>query len=114
MDNKYQSAAQRLHKFLSDDADLSDAEIKECLKTEGVDVRRFLIRLGKASGRAERQPTAAERLRSLASRAGSRVKALLGEDSTVAQMPGPSVAYGRKGKGAEREKKSSPSSKRTK
>ena len=114
MENKYQSAAQRLHKFVSDDADVSDAEIKECLKTEGVDVRRFLMRLGKASGRLEKQPTATERLRALASRAGSRVKKLLGEDSTIAQMPGASVAYGRKGKGTGRNKTSSPFTKRTK
>jgi hypothetical protein len=114
MSDKYQSAAHRLHRFVSDDADLTDAEIKECLKAEGVDVGRFLLRLGKASGRAAKVPTAAERLRELANRAGTRVKKLLGEGSTVAQIPTPSVAYGRKGKNSGRSKKSAPSAKRTK
>jgi len=60
MSDKYQTAAHRLHKFVSDDADLSDAEIKECLKAEGVDVGRFLMRLGKVSGRVAKVPTATE------------------------------------------------------
>lgn len=114
MSDKYQTAAHRLHKFVSDDADLSDAEIKECLKAEGVDVGRFLMRLGKVSGRVAKVPTATERLREMANRAGTRVKKLLGEGSTVAQIPSPSVAYGRKGKSSDGNKKSPPSPKRTK
>ena len=114
MSDKYQSAAHRLHNFVSDDADLTDAEIKECLKADGVDVGNFLSRLGKISGRSAKVPTASERLREMAGRASKRVKKLLGEGSTVAQIPTPSVAYGRKGKGSDRNKKSPPPTKRTK
>jgi hypothetical protein len=114
MSDKYQSAAHGLNKFVSEDADLTDTEIKECLKAEGVDVGRFLLRLGKVSGRVAKVPTAAERLREMANRAGTRVKKLLGEGSTVAQVPSRSVAYGRKGKSSDRSKKSPPSPKRTK
>ena len=114
MNDKFQSAAQKLHNFVLDDADLTDAEIVESLKADGVDVRQLLARLGKASGRAAKQPTTSERLRALANRAGSRVKQLLGEGCTEAQTPGGALAYGRKGKSAERNKKNSSSSKRTK
>jgi len=114
MKNKYLSAAQKLHKFVSDDTDLSDADVRECLKGEGVNVQQFLARLGRVSGRAAKPPTTSERLRALASRAGSRVKRLLGDDSTAAQIPSAAVAYGRKGKPDGRGKKNSPPSKRTK
>ena len=113
MNDKYQSAAQKLHSFVSEDADLTDAEIVESLKAEGVEVKQFLARLGKVSGRASKQPTTSERLRALANRAGSRVKRLLGEGSTEAQLPGPAVAYGRKGKSDDQNKNNSSSSKRT-
>lgn len=114
MKNKYQSAAQKLHKFVTEDADLSDAEAMECLKADGVDVQRFLVRLGKASGRVAKQPTTTEKLRAIASRAGNGVKKLFGEEGTIAQIPGASVAYGRTGKKNGDRKKNSSSDKRSK
>lgn len=114
MSDNYRSAANKLHKFVSEDADLTDAEIREGLKAEGVDVRRFLMKLGKVSGRVAKEPTAAERLREMASRAGAGVKKLLGEGSAVAQLPSTSAAYGRKGKTSDSNKRNSSSSKRTK
>lgn len=114
MNNNYRSAAHKLHKFVSEDADLTDAEVREGLKADGVDVRRFLMKLGKVSGHVTKEPTAAERLREMANRAGAKVKKLLGEGSTVAQLPSPSVAYGRKGKSSNSNKKNSSSTKRAK
>jgi hypothetical protein len=54
-----------LHKFVSGDEDLTDAEIREELKSEGVNVEAFLSQLGKQvemKGKppSTKQPTAAE------------------------------------------------------
>lgn len=97
MKNK-QNAAQKLHKFVAEDADLSDAEAMEYLKADGVNVQQFLTRLGKVSGRAAKQPTTTDKLRAIASRAGDRVKKLFSDEGTVAQIPSASTAYGRTGK----------------
>lgn len=105
--NESQSAAQRLHNFVSNDADLTDAEIVEHLKADGVDVRQFLTRLGKASGRATKQPSASERLSALANRAKSRVKQLLAADSADTHIPVDALVYGRNGKSRTRNKKKS-------
>lgn len=112
--NESQRAAQRLHNFISDDVDLTDAEIVEHLNADGVDVRQFLTRLGKASGRATKQPSTSERLRALASRAKSRVKQLLVADSADTHIPIDALAYGRKGKSGDRNKKNSSTTKRKK
>lgn len=113
MKNKYQTAAQKLHNFISEDADLTDAEVVECLKAEGVNVQHFLERLGKVSGRAVKQPTTTERLRALANRAGSRVKTLFAGEDNVASFPH-GMAYGRQGKSKERQKTVPPSDKNKK
>lgn len=102
MSGKYQSAAQKLHKFASDDAALTDAEVCEELKAHGVDVAGFLSRLetesALATSKSAKSPSVSERLRTLASRAGNKMKSLLGEVGSVTALPGASVAYGRKGK----------------
>jgi hypothetical protein len=102
MNKNHQNAAQQLHKFLSGDSDLSDAEIRNSLKSEGVDVDNFLARLAKdaaipAELPAVKQPSASEKLRALANRAGNGVKKLLG-DTTLPEFGGASAVFGRSGK----------------
>jgi hypothetical protein len=71
------------------------------LQAQGVNVEAFLARLGQEGGikpstADAKKPTASERLRALASRAGSKVNGLLGDlnaDDTV-----PAAAYGRSGR----------------
>ena len=116
MNKNYQSAAQQLHKFVSGDCDLTDAEIRESLKAEGVDTDSFLARLAREAGiPAEqpkaKQPTASEKLRALANRAGTGMKKLLG-DSAVGEFGAPAGAFGRSGK--PRRKKASRHPKRRK
>src|ERR1044071_3959937 len=113
MNKNYRNAAQQLHKFVSGDCDLTDADVRESLKSEGVDIESFLARLAREAGvPAEqpkaKQPTASEKLRALANRAGSGVKKLLGE-ATVGEFGAPAGAFGRAGKG--RRKKSRPHTK---
>ena len=102
MHKNHQNAAQQLHKFLSGDSDLSDAEIRNSLKSEGVNVDNFLARLATdAAIPAEvpgvKHPSASEKLRALANRAGSGMKKLLGE-STSLDFGGAVPAFGRSGK----------------
>jgi hypothetical protein len=116
MNKNHQNAAQQLHKFLSGDSDLSDVEIRNSLKSEGVDVENFLARLAKdaaipAELPAVKQPSASERLRALANRAGSGVKKLLG-DSASQDFGGTAPAFGRSGKA--KSKKTRQNSKRKK
>src|SRR5437016_3295174 len=115
MNKKYLSAAQKLHNFVSEDTDLTDAEIQAALKAEGVDGAGFLTRLGSEVGHSaeQNQPTTRERLRALASRAGDGMKKLVGEGKAVTKIPGVSVAYGRKRKSKSSGKKPNHSSKRT-
>jgi hypothetical protein len=118
MNKKYQNAAQRLHEFVSDDSALTDAEVRAELQAQGVDVEGFLARLAIDSGitaaESSKQPSTSERLRALASRAGSKMKKLLGDAGNVSALPGASVAYGRKGKPASKNDKNNGSSKRRK
>jgi hypothetical protein len=115
MSKKYQRAAQNLHDFVSDTSNLSDSEVRETLKAEGVDVAGFLARLGKESGLASAkqsaQPSASERLRALANRAGDGMKKLLGEAEGISSIPGTSAAYGRKGKSRANNKRGNRASK---
>jgi hypothetical protein len=116
MNKNYRNAAQQLHKFLSGDSDLSDAEIRDSLKSEGVDVEGFLARLASDAGIPSeqprtKQPTASEKLRALANRAGNGVKKLLG-DTATSDFGTPAAAFGRSGKS--RNKKTKRSSKRRK
>ena len=118
MNKKYQNAAQQLHKFVSDDSAFTDAEIREELKAQGIDVDGFLARLETESGLAAPQPaklpSTSERLHALASRAGDRMKKLLGEVGSISALPDAPVAYGRKGKPTANNKKINGSSKRRK
>jgi len=118
MNKKYQNAARKLHEFVSDDSALTDAEVRAELQSEGVDVEGFLARLASDSGIAPTesaiQPSATERLRALANRAGTKMKKLLGDAGNVSALPGASVAYGRKGKPASKSGKNNNSSKRRK
>jgi hypothetical protein len=118
MNKKYQYATQKLHKFVSDDLTLTDAEVREELEAQGVDVTAFLARLETESVLAAAQPaklpSASERLRALASRAGDKMKTLLGQAGSVSTLPGASVAYGRKGKSQANNKKVNGSPKRRK
>ena len=100
MNKHYQNAAQRLHKFVADDADCTEAELRAELTAQGVTVEAFLARLGqessiKPSTVTAKKPTASERLRALASRAGNKVKGILGELNAGDAANMPATAYGR-------------------
>ena len=118
MNKKYQSAAQKLHDFVSDDSSLSDTDVREILNADGVNVTGFLARLGEESGLAaaqkSKQPSASERLRALANRAGDGMKKLLGEAGGMSTIPNASVVYGRKGNSRANTKKGNRASKRNK
>lgn len=103
MNKHYQNAAQRLHKFVADDADCTEAELRTELTAQGVNAETFLARLAQESGiksstPTTKKPTASERLRALASRAGSKVKGILGELNTGDATDMPAAAYGRSGR----------------
>src|SRR5437867_4503147 len=118
MNKKYQNAARKLHEFVSDDSSLTDTEVRAELQSQGVDVEGFLARLASDSGiksaETAKQPSASERLRALANRAGTQMKKLLRDAGNVSALPGASVAYGRKGKPASKNGKKNGSSKRRK
>jgi hypothetical protein len=118
MNKNYRNATQQLHKFVSGDADLSDAEVRESLKAEGVNIENFLARLkSEAEIPAEQpkvqQPTASEKLRALASRAGKGVKKLLGNDA-IDDVGAAVPAFGRSGKSRPSTKKANRNTKRRK
>jgi hypothetical protein len=102
MNKNYQSAAQRLHKFATEDADCTETELRAELEAQGVSTEAFLARLEREAGIKPsvvtvKKPTAAERLRALANRAGNKVKRVLGElNPGAADMP--AAAYGRSGR----------------
>lgn len=112
MNKHYQNAAQRLHNFAADDADCTEAELRAELSAQGVSVEAFLARLAtesdiKLSTATTKKPTASERLRAIASRAGDKVKGFLGELNTGDAANMPAAAYGRSSR---RNKRSSASS----
>ncbi|MHC1767547.1 MAG: hypothetical protein AB9869_25255 [Verrucomicrobiia bacterium] len=116
MNKHYQNAAQRLHKFAADDADCTEAELRAELSAQGVNVEAFLARLSQESGikpstATAKKPTASERLRAIASRAGEKVKGLLGELNTGDGANMPAAAYGRSSRRSKRSR-SSPRGKR--
>ena len=118
MNKNYRNATQQLHKFVSGDSDLSDLEIRESLKSEGVDIEALLARLSSEAGiPAEqanaKQPTASEKLRALANRAGAGVRKLLRE-ATNGELGTPAAAFGRSAKPRSARKKSSRNTKRRK
>lgn len=111
MNKHYQNAAQRLHKFAADDADCTEAELRAELSAQGVNVEAFLARLGQESGikpstAIAKKPTASERLRVIASRAGEKVKGFLGELNTGDGANMPAAAYGRSGRRGKRSRAS--------
>jgi hypothetical protein len=120
MNKKPLNAVQGVHNFVSDTSDLSDAEIRENLISEGANVDSFLTRLGNeaqitSTQPISQQPSAAERLRALANRAGDGVKKLLGSASKIDEDATPSIAYGRTGKSrSSKSKKQNRTSKRRK
>ena len=112
MNKHYQNAAQRLHKFAADDADCTEAELRAELSAQGVNVEAFLARLNQESGikpstATAKKPTASERLRAIASRAGDKVKGLLGELNTGDGSNMPAAAYGRSSRRNKRSRASS-------
>jgi hypothetical protein len=112
MNKHYQNAAQRLHKFVADDADCTEAELRAELTAQGVNVEAFFARLGQESGIKPptviaKKPTASERLRAIASRAGDKVKGLLGELNTADGPNMPASAYGRSSRSNKRSRASS-------
>lgn len=112
MNKHYQNAAQRLHKFAADDADCTEAELRAELSAQGVNVEAFLARMGQESGIkpstvTAKKPTASERLRAIASRAGDKVKGLLGELNTGDGANLPAAAYGRSSRRNKRSRASS-------
>ena len=111
MNKHYQNAAQRLHKFVADDADCTEAELRAELSAQGVNVEDFLARLGQESGiksltATAKKPTASERLRAIASRAGDKVKGFLGELSAGDGANMPAAAYGRSSRRSKRSRNS--------
>lgn len=114
MNKHYQSAAQRLHKFVAENADCTEPELRAELTAQGVNVEAYLARLGQESGIkpstvTTKKPTASERLRAIASRAGDKVKGFLGELNTGDGANMPAAAYGRSSR---RNKRSSSRGKR--
>ena len=112
MNKHYQNAAQRLHKFAVDDADCTEAELRAELTAQCVNVEGFLARLGpeagiKPSTVTAEKPTASERLRALANRAGNKVKSILGELNAGDAEDIPVAAYGRSGRRNKRTRASS-------
>ena len=112
MNKHYQSAAQRLHKFVAENADCSEAELRAELTAQGVNVEAYLARLGQESGIkpstvTTKKPTASERLRAIASRAGDKVKGFLGELNTGDGTNMPAAAYGRSSRRNKRSRASS-------
>ena len=112
MNKHYQNAAQRLHKFAGDDADCTEAELRAELTAQGVNVEGYLARLGQESGIkpstvTTKKPTASERLRAIASRAGDKVKGFLGELNTGDVTNMPAAAYGRSSRRNKRSRASS-------
>jgi hypothetical protein len=100
MNKHYQNAAQRLHKFAADDVDCTEAELRTELSAQGVNVEAFLSRLGQKVGiksltATVKKPTASERLRVIASRAGDKVRGFLGELNAGDGANMPAAAYGR-------------------
>jgi len=82
------------------------------LTTQGVNVEAFLARLGQESGIkpstvTAKKPTASERLRAIANRAGSKVKGLLSELNTDDAVDIPVAAYGRSSRRNKRTRASS-------
>lgn len=106
MKKHHQNAALRLHEFAAEDREVNESELRAELESQGVNVDAFLARLGSAAGIeaqavTAKKPTAAERLRALASQAGTKFKTLLGDvNPDGAGLP--AAAYGRTGRQAKR------------
>jgi hypothetical protein len=112
MNKHYQSAAQRLHKFAAEGADFTETELRAELEAQGVNTEAFLGRLGQEAGIKRslvttKKPTASERLRALANRAGNKVKGFLGELNTGDATDMPVAAYGRSSRRNKRTRASS-------
>lgn len=112
MNKHYQSAAQRLHKFAAEGADCTETELRAELAAQGVNVDTFLARLGqevgiKLSTVVTKKPTASERLRAIANRAGAKVKYLMSELTPDDAADMPVAAYGRSGRRNKRTRASS-------
>lgn len=112
MNKHYQNAAQRLHKFAAEGADCTETELRAELEAQGVNAEAFLARLGKEAGIqasvvTAKKPTASERLRALANRAGNKVKGVLGELNAGDAADMPVAAYGRSGRRNKRARASS-------
>jgi hypothetical protein len=112
MNKNFQNAAQRLHKFAAESVECTETELRAELEAQGVNTEAFLTRLGQEAGIppsvvTAKKPTASERLRALANRAGDKVKGILGELNAgdVADMP--VAAYGRSSRRNKRGKASS-------
>jgi len=101
-----------LHNFAADDADCTEVELCSELTSQGVNTEAFLTRLGQESGIKlstviAKKPTASERLRALANRAGSKVKGLMGELNSGNAADMPVAAYGRSSRRNKRTRTSS-------
>lgn len=112
MNKHYQNAAQRLHKFAAEDPGCTEMELRAELEAQGVSADAFLARLGQDAGIkpptvVAKKPTASERLRVIANRAGDKVKGLLNGLNSDEAVDLPVAAYGRTG---HRSKKSRASS----
>ena len=111
MKKHHQNAALRLHEFAAENREVNETELRAELEGQGVDVNAFLAQLGSAAGieaqaLSVKKPTAAERLRALASQAGTKVKNLLGDvNPDGAGLP--AAAYGRSGRQGKRTRPSS-------
>jgi hypothetical protein len=111
MNKHHQDAALRLHEFAAENCEASEAELRAELESQGVNVDAFLARLASEAGvEAQavpaKKPTAAERLRALASQAGAKVKNLLGDVNPDGGGL-PAAAYGRTGRQPKRARSSS-------
>ena len=100
MNKLNQKAVERLHNFLSDASESSEQKLRVALEEDGVNVEAFLTRLSREAGiklaDSKKKPSAAERLRKLASKANSKMATLL-ESLNHDEAGIPSGAYGRSG-----------------
>lgn len=99
MNKNVHDIARRLHEFVADAGDVSEAELRAELEAEGVDVDRFLSRFAKVAGKTaasrNESPTLSQKVRALASRTRQEIQQFLGKGSGEAAVGLPAGAFAR-------------------
>lgn len=87
-------AAAELHQFLADPADLSPADLRTALESEGVDVTAFLQRLDSARPPA---PVGTPRLDQVAQQTKEKIRGFLAKFKSEGSAGLPEAAFARDG-----------------